>query len=105
MSRQTFVFCPVAGKVVEKGQEAAARGSNGGPPMRGPQIVRDIAETQHPIDGRWYSSRRHYNDVTRAHGAVEIGKREAARMVERGPQPRMTGPTVRESLRAALERY
>lgn len=96
MSRQTYVWCPVKRAVVEKGYEAA-------PVARGPMVISDIPETVHPCDGRTYSSRRQYEAVTRAHGGIEIGRREMARLVERGPQTDHRRP-VRESIREALQR-
>jgi hypothetical protein len=54
--------------------------------------------------GRVYDSRERYNQVTRAHGATEIGKSELARLKERGPRPETTGPSVAQSMKAALQR-
>lgn len=104
MSRETFVYCPEAGAVVEKWRAARYRGDNGGPSLLDkPHVLGVMAETKHPIDGKVYDSRERYNAVTRAHGALEVGKREMARLVERGPQTDRR-PPVRDSIREALQR-
>jgi len=105
MSRRTYVFCPEAGAVVEKWRAARYRGDNGAPPLLdAPNVLGVMPETRHPIDGRRYDSRERYNAVTRAHGAVEVGKREMAKMQARGTRPAWSGPTVAQSLKEALQR-
>lgn len=106
MSRETYVWCPVAGGVVEKWRAARYRGDNGAPTLLdAPHVLGVMPETQHPIDGRRYDSRERYNEVTRRHGAVEVGKREMSRMMERGNRPVQTGPTVAQSVKEALQRH
>ncbi len=105
MTRETYVWCPEAKAVVEKWRAARYRGQNGAPTLLdSPFVLGVMAETKHPIDGRVYDSRERYNQVTRAHGATEIGKSELARLKERGPQPETTGPSVAQSMKAALQR-
>lgn len=96
MARITYVWCPESGAVVPKGDAAPRQG--------GVTIIPDISETVHPCDGRTYSSRRRYDDVTRAHGCIEIGRTEQRKMMERGNRPVLTGPSVAESLRATIQR-
>lgn len=104
MQRETYVWCPVAGAVVEKWRAAAYRGDNGAPPSR-LQVIGGMPETQHPIDGKFYTSRERYEAVTRAHGAVEIGKRELGRIAERGGPKYDPRPGIREAIREALAKH
>jgi hypothetical protein len=105
MSRETYVFCPVAGAVVEKWR-AASNGANGGPSLLDrPQVIGGMPETQHPIDGKFYTSREQYNAVTRAHGAVDIGKAEMRRLMERGQVRTDPKPGVQAAIREALQRH
>lgn len=105
MSRETYVWCPVAGAVVEKWRAARYRGDNGAPSLLdAPHVLGVMPETRHPIDQKFYDSREAYNRVTRAHGAVEVGKREMSRMMERGTRPQLSGPTVAQSIKQALQR-
>lgn len=106
MSRTTYVWCPVAGAVVEKWRAARYRGDNGAPTLLdAPHVLGVMPETRHPIDWKVYDSREQYNAVTRAHGCTEVGKREMGRMMERGP--RQIDPTlgVRASIKEALQRH
>lgn len=106
MSRTTYVWCPEAGAVVEKWRAARYRGDNGAPTLLdAPHVLGVMPETQHPIDGKRYDSRERYNAVTRRHGAVDVGKREMAKMMERGNKPVSSGPTVAQSIKEALQRH
>ena len=87
-------------------ETAAYRGDNGGPSLLGaPRVIGSMPETKHPIDGKVYTSREQYNAVTRRHGAMDIGKAEMRRLMDRGqvrPDP-MQG--VRAAIREALKRH
>ena len=96
MARSTYVYCPVAGAVVRKGQQAPRAG--------GVSIIKDMAETVHPCDGRTYSSRRHYDAVTRAHGGVEVGKTEMKRAMGQDWSGRASAYTAEHAIRDALAR-
>lgn len=103
--RTTYVWCPVAGRMVRKGDEASARRDNGGPAwLAAPGVWGVMPETKHTIDGKVYDSRERYQAVTRAHGALEIGRGEMRRLVERGPKPEPMKP-VGASIREALQRH
>lgn len=105
MSRTTYVWCPEAGAVVEKWRAARYRGDNGAPSLLdAPMVWGVMPETKHMIDGKVYDSREKFNRVTRAHGAVECGKTEMRRLMERGQKPVQSGPTVAQSLKEALQR-
>ena len=105
MKRETYVYCPEAGAVVEKWRAARYRGDNGAPSLLDkPHVWGVMPETQHMVDGKVYDSREAFNRVTRAAGAVECGKKEMQRLIERGPRPVETGPTVAQSIKQALQR-
>jgi hypothetical protein len=105
MSRETFVYCPVAGAVVEKWRAAAYRGDNGAPSLLDkPQVIGGMPETRHPIDNKVYTSREAYNAVTRAHGAMDIGKAEMRRLMARGQIRPDPAPGVQAAIREALQR-
>jgi hypothetical protein len=40
---------------------------------RGPTIIGDMAETRSMLDGKVYSSKRHYRDHVKAHGCEIVG--------------------------------
>lgn len=102
-NRVTYVYCPVQRRVVERGFEHGANLDNGAPPLLdAPAVWGVMPETRHPIDWKVYDSRERYNAVTRRHNAIEIGRAEHRRLVERGNRPVQTGPTVAESIREAL---
>jgi hypothetical protein len=102
--RTTFVWCPEAGRVVETWQAARYRGRNGGPPLLdSPAVWGTMPETRHIIDGRIYDSREKYNRVTRAHGATEVGKREMAKVQERGNRPVEVGTGIERDIKRALQ--
>jgi hypothetical protein len=103
--RETYVYCPEAGAVVERWRAARGRGDNGAPSLLGkPFVFGVMPETRHIIDRKVYDSREKFNAVTRAHGAEECGKTEMRRLVERGPRVEESGPSVKQSLKEALQR-
>ena len=103
--RETYVYCPEAGAVVERWRAARYRGNNGAPPwLDSPAVWGTMPETKHIIDGRVYDSREKFNAVTRAHGAVECGKKEMRKLLERGQRTEDSGPSIGQSLKQALQR-
>ena len=65
MSRKTFVYDHAAGKVVRKDTVSRASAA--------PSVIGDIQDVRSAIDGRVYSSRRHYRDHVKAHGCEIVG--------------------------------
>lgn len=50
------------------------------------QIIRDFQDSvQNPVDGKHYSSRRHYMDALRAHGVEVVGNDHTGRRRARMP--------------------
>jgi len=64
----TFVIR--AGKLIDKDRA---------PPLierfgEGPNIISDsMAETRHMADGKYYSSKAKFREITKAHGCIEVG--------------------------------
>lgn len=60
-----------------------------------PQVISDIMEpTRHMADGRYYTSKAKFREITRAHGCVEVGNETATvlkprRTVELSKQQRV----------------
>ncbi len=79
--RRTFVIDPRTRKLIPK-EEAFWLHGNGNTNV--PNIIGDMAETKSLLDGKVYSSKRHYRDHLRAHDAVIVGN-------DFNNQP-MTGP-------------
>ena len=61
-------------------------------------IADEMPATQHMADGNFYTSKRKFRTVTRAHGCVEVGNDPA--MFRRQPKPRPD----RNSIKAAVAR-
>lgn len=101
----TYVYCPIAKRVVERGMEAGRRRDNGGPSLlAAPMVMGLMGEVWNPAANKVFDSREKYNRATREHGGIDIGKKEHARLMERGHRPVQTGPTVKQSLKEALQR-
>jgi hypothetical protein len=62
-----------------------------------PMVITDeMPPTQHMADGNYYSSKRKFRAVTRAHGCVEVGNDPA--MFRPRPKPKPD----REAIKAAM---
>ena len=84
-----FVINPETGKLVPT-EEAFWLHHNGNTSV--PSIIADMGETKSLVDGKMYSSKRHYRDHLRAHNAVVVGNDfNNAPMV--GPRPDVPGLT------------
>ena len=56
--------------------------------LAGPMVIGDTMEpTQHMADGKHYTSKRKFRDVTRAHGCVEVGNDPALFRPFKKPKP------------------
>ena len=84
-----FVINPATGKLIPT-EEAAWLHGNGN--TNGPNIIGDMAETKSAVDGKIYSSKRHYRDSLRAHGAVIVGN-DFNNVPMTGPKPDVPGLT------------
>lgn len=69
-----------------------------------PYIISDIMEPTEQIDGRFYTSKRAFRAVGRAHGLTEVGT-EKFKPKPRATQDRAFGETRRQSIRTAVEKY
>ena len=65
MSRITLVYDHDTGKMVPK-TEALRKAA-------GPSVIGDIQDVRSMLDGKVYSSRRHYRDEVKARGGVIVG--------------------------------
>jgi hypothetical protein len=68
-----------------------------------PMVIGDtMPETQHMADGNYYTSKRRFRDVTRAHGCVEVGNDPS--MFRPKPKPKPDRKAIRESIGKAFSR-
>lgn len=75
------------------------------PPARSdlgfPMVITDqMSETEHPCDGKHYTSKRAFRQTTKANGCIEIGNDPARFNKPKPPKPDTAG--VRKSLEKAL---
>jgi len=69
-----------------------------------PAVNTDTMEpTQHMADGKFYTSKAKFREVTRAHGCVEVGN-DPARLRPK-PKPRPDKQAIRQSIKKAIERH
>jgi len=83
-----FVINPATGKLIPTEEATHLRNGN----TNGPNIIGDMAETKSLLDGRMYSSKRHYRDHLRAHDAVIVGN-DFNNQPMTGPRPDAPGLT------------
>jgi hypothetical protein len=78
------------------------------PPARSalprPYVISDIMDPVEQVDGRFYSSKRQYRAVGRAHGLIEIGT-EKFKPRQRPTDTRAVKEARRQSLKKAVEKY
>ena len=83
---ERFVIDPATRKLIPTAEATHLRQAGRG----GPNIIGDMAETKSLVDGKMYSSKKHYRDSLRAHECVEVGNDfNNAPMV--GPKPDVPG--------------
>lgn len=94
MARGTFVYRN--GKLVEKGGPEDIRTAPARSSLAFPMIVSDyMLEAEH-VDGKFYTSKRAFRQVTRERGYIEVGTEKL---------PAATPPKPdRKAIRASLER-
>lgn len=99
MARASYVFDPASGEVIERGAFLARQPLPKRSHLPTPMIATDTMEaTQHPCDGRFYTSKSRFRAETRAHGCIEVGNDPARLRPKSKTKPDTT------SNRAALER-
>jgi hypothetical protein len=70
-------------------------------PLGAPLVVADeMPATKHMADGRYYTSKRGFRAVTRAHGCIEVGNDPA--MLRRQQKPKPDRAAVRASVARAF---
>lgn len=80
----------------------AAQGQSDSLPI--PYFISDTTEPlQHPIDGKFYTSKSTFSKITRQAGAIEVGN-DPARLRPR-EKPKADKKALRDSLEKAKARY
>jgi hypothetical protein len=69
-----------------------------------PYVISDIMEPTEQVDGRFYTSKREFRAVGRAHGLTEIGNEKLPRIV-RSTDKKTVKTARRDSLKTAIEKY
>jgi hypothetical protein len=69
-----------------------------------PNVISDIMEPTEQVDGRFYTSKRQFRAVGRAHGLIEVGN-EKFKPKQRASVSRETKLQRREHIKIALEKY
>jgi hypothetical protein len=69
-----------------------------------PYIISDIMDPVEQVDGRFYTSKRQYRAVGRAHGLIEVGN-EKQKPKSRATADRAVKESRRQSIRTALEKF
>jgi hypothetical protein len=69
-----------------------------------PNVISDIMDPVEQVDGRFYTSKRAFRAVGRAHGLIEIGNEKQK------PKPRETSSRAfkegrRQSIKIAIEKF
>ena len=69
-----------------------------------PFVISDTMDPVEQVDGKFYTSKREYRAVGRAHGLIEVGN-EKMKPRTRPSQTRETAEARRNSIKRAIERY
>jgi hypothetical protein len=69
-----------------------------------PYVISDIMEPVEQVDGRFYTSKREYRAVGKAHGLIEVGNEKPKPRTTRPSQTREAKEARRVSLKKAIER-
>ena len=85
--------------VIERRRGPVARSSL---PM--PNVISDEMPPVEQVDGRFYTSKRQYRAVGRAHGLIEVGN-EKTKPKTRETSRREVKEARRRTLRTAIEKY
>jgi hypothetical protein len=77
------------------------------PPVSGlprPHVISDTMDPLEQVDGKFYTSKRQYRAVGRAHGLTEVGNEKPKLRTTRPSQTREEKDRRRASLKKAVER-
>jgi hypothetical protein len=69
-----------------------------------PYVISDIMDPTEQVDGRFYTSKREYRAVGRAHGLTEVGN-EKPKPKTRASSDRAVKEARRQSIKNAVEKY
>lgn len=69
-----------------------------------PYVISDIMDPVEQVDGRFYTSKREYRAVGRAHGLTEVGN-ERPKPKTRASSSKQQKEARRQAIRQAVERY
>jgi hypothetical protein len=69
-----------------------------------PHVISDTMEPLEQVDGKFYTSKREYRAVGRAHGLTEVGNEKPKLRTTRPSQTREEKDRRRASLKKAVER-
>ncbi len=69
-----------------------------------PQVISDIMPPVEQVDGKFYTSKRQYRAVGRAHGLIEVGNEKLPPRV-RASEDRSIKAARRRSIHTAIQKY
>jgi hypothetical protein len=69
-----------------------------------PSVISDAMDPVEQVDGRFYTSKRQYRAVGRAHGLIEIGNEKQKPMV-RSTDQRSVKAARRQAVKVAAEKF
>jgi hypothetical protein len=69
-----------------------------------PYVISDIMDPVEQVDGRFYTSKREFRAVGKAHGLIEVGNEKPKPRTTRPSQTREAKEARRVSLKKAIER-
>ena len=69
-----------------------------------PMVISDIMDPVEQVDGKFYTSKREYRAVGRAHGLTEIGNEKPKPKI-RATDDKATKTKRREAIATAVQRY
>lgn len=87
------------GKLVEKGGPDDVRPPVARADMPCPMLISDDMPAAEHVDGRFYTSKAAFRQVTRAHGLTEVGTEKLNR-----PKPKMSKVAREAGINQAVER-
>lgn len=96
MVRGRFIYDKSKGKMVPYSEYRAPDSSN---KSKVTIMTDEIPETWHPADGRYYTSKKKFREVTREHGCIEVGNDPA---IYRALEKKEERPVVDAELRQEL---
>ena len=78
------------------------------PPKRGdmplPYVISDTMEPVEQVDGKFYTSKRQYRAVGRAHGLIEVGN-EKIKPKGRASEARNVKAARREAIHTSIQKF